>query len=159
MSGLANQRRLAAAILKCGENRVWIDPASTEDLSEAVTRSDVRHAIKIGVIQRLPEKGVSRVRARELAAERRRGRHQGVGSRKGNPTARLPSKDRWMERVRPQRALLKELRGSQQLAPKAYREFYRKVKGGMFRSRSHLLSNLKLANVLKEVPKTEAKHG
>lgn len=150
MSRLVNQRRMAAAILKCGEGRVWLDPASTEDLEEAVTRSDVRHAISIGVIARKPVKGVSRVRARLIAAERRRGRHKGPGSRQGNPTARLPTKDRWMERVRPQRRLLVELRAEKRIDPKYYREFYRKVKGGMFRSRTHLMANLKLANVVRE---------
>jgi len=35
---LRNQRRLAAEILKCGENRVWIDPEEVEEVEKAVTR-------------------------------------------------------------------------------------------------------------------------
>jgi ribosomal protein L19E len=31
-----------------------------------------------------------------------------------------------------------------------YREFYRRAKGGMFRSRAHLVVNLRLAGHLKE---------
>jgi large subunit ribosomal protein L19e len=150
MTNLVNQRRMAASILKCGEGRIWLDPTSIEDLQEAVTRTDIRHAISIGVIQKKPEKGVSRFKAKERADERRRGRHKGVGSHRGAPSARNPSKSRWIEKVRPQRALLSELRGQKKITPKSYREFYRKVKGGMFRSRAHLMTNLKLANALKE---------
>lgn len=150
MTDLRNQRRMAASLLKCGENRVWIDPASIEDLADQVTRQDIRRAIATGVIQRKPVKGVSRVRARRHQEELDRGRHRGVGSRKGPPTARLTSKERWIHRIRPQRELLAELRLTKKITPKVYREFYRKAKGGMFRSRSHLLMNLRLAGALKE---------
>src|SRR5208337_580387 len=112
MPDLSNQRRLAAALLKCGEGRVWIDPASQEELADAVTRSDVRSAIKAGVIRRLPVQGTSRGRARRHALEVARGRHAGPGSRRGTPSARIPRKERWMRRIRPQRALLRELRES-----------------------------------------------
>jgi large subunit ribosomal protein L19e len=150
MTKLNNQRRLAAQILKCGENRIWMDPTSTEELEDAVTRSDIKHAISLGAIRKHPEQGVSRGRAKVRAEERRRGHHKGEGSRRGSPNARSPGKDRWMQRVRPQRALLVELRTNKRIEPKNYREFYRKVKGGMFRSRAHLMANLKLANVVKE---------
>ena len=131
MTDLSNQRRLAATILKCGEGRVWIDPASQEELADAVTRADIRSAIKARVIRRMPVKGTSRARARRHAEE-------------------IARKERWMRRIRAQRKLLLELRTSQRITPKAYREFYRKAKGGMFRSRAHLLINLRLAGVLPE---------
>jgi large subunit ribosomal protein L19e len=150
MPDLSNQRRLAASLLKCGEGRVWIDPASQEELADAVTRSDVRSAIKAGVIRRLPERGTSRVRARRHALEVRRGRHQGPGSRRGTPEARVSRKGRWMRRIRAQRSLLRELRDSKRIPPAVYREYFRRAKGGMFRSRAHLLVNLRLAGHLKE---------
>lgn len=150
MTDLFNQRRMAAEILKCGVGRVWIDPQSIEDLADQVTRQDIRRAIATGVIQRRPIKGVSRVRARQHQEELQRGRHRGEGSRKGPPTARLTAKERWIHRIRPQRALLVELRDTKKITPKVYREFYRKAKGGMFRSRNHLLMNLRLAGALKE---------
>jgi large subunit ribosomal protein L19e len=150
MPDLANQRRLAALLLKCGENRVWIDPASQEELEDSVTRGDIRGAIKAGVIRRKPVQGVSRGRARRHAREVAKGRHAGAGSRKGTPSSRIPRKERWMRRIRAQRDLLRELRTSKKIPPKVYREFYRRAKGGMFRSRSHLLVNLRLAGHLKE---------
>jgi large subunit ribosomal protein L19e len=147
---LSNQRRLAAALLKCGEGRVFLDPASQEDLADAVTRADIRSAIKAGVIRRKPILGTSRARARRHAAEVAKGRHQGPGSRKGTPSSRLPRKGRWMRRIRAQRSLLRGLREEKKIPAAVYREFYRRAKGGMFRSRAHLLQNLKLAGHVKE---------
>jgi len=150
MPDLANQRRLAAALLDCGENRVWIDPASQEELEDSVTRADIRSAIKAGVIRRRRIRGTSRARARRRALELAKGRHAGPGSRRGTPSARVPAKERWMRKIRAQRELLRELRAAKRIPPKVYREFYRRAKGGMFRSRSHLLVNLRLAGHLKE---------
>jgi large subunit ribosomal protein L19e len=148
MPDLSNQRRMAAAILKCGEGRVWIDPASQEELADAVTRGDIRSAIKSGVIRAKPVRGTSRVRARRLMRERAKGRHAGPGSRRGSPYARVSKKERWMRRIRAQRSLLRELRAAEKIPARAYREFYRRAKGGMFRSRAHLLINLRLAGHL-----------
>jgi large subunit ribosomal protein L19e len=150
MPDLANQRRLASLLLRCGEGRVWIDPGSREELEDAVTRADIRSAIKSGVIRRKPVRGTSRGRARRYAAELARGRHAGPGSRRGSPASRLPRKERWMRRIRAQRDLLRELREAKKIPPAVYREFYRRAKGGMFRSRSHLLVNLRLAGHLPE---------
>jgi large subunit ribosomal protein L19e len=150
MPDLSNQRRMAASLLKCGEGRVWIDPASQEELADAVTRSDIRSAIKAGVIRRSAVQGTSRARARRHALEVEKGRHSGPGSRRGTPSARVPRKERWMRRIRAQRTLLQELRASKKIAPAVYREFYRRAKGGMFRSRAHLIVNLRLAGHLSE---------
>jgi len=51
MTDLRNQRRMAAAILKCGENRVWMDTDRTDEVAEAVTRSDIRELVKGGAIK------------------------------------------------------------------------------------------------------------
>lgn len=148
MPDLSNQRRLASLILKCGQGRIWIDPASQEELADAVTRADVRSAIKAGVIRRMHVKGTSRVRARLHAIEVQKGRHSGPGSRRGTPFARITKKQRWIKRIRAQRDTLAELRASKKITPAVYREFYRRAKGGMFRSRAHLVINLRLAGHL-----------
>ncbi len=38
MTDLKNQKRLAADILKCGENRVWIDPERGDEVKSSITR-------------------------------------------------------------------------------------------------------------------------
>jgi len=141
---------MAAALLKCGSGRVYIDPASQEELADAVTRADIRSAIKAGVIRRMAIAGTSRARARLHAAEVAKGRHSGPGSRRGTPFSRVPKKERWMRRIRAQRALLRELRDAKKIPAAVYREFYRRAKGGMFRSRAHLVVNLRLAGHLPE---------
>jgi len=148
MPDLSNQRRLASLLLKCGENRVWIDPARQDDIVDAVTRADIRTLIKSGGIRRKAIQGTSRVRARQHAAELAKGRHQGPGSRRGTPLARVPKKSRWMRRIRAQRALLAGLRDEKKITRSVYQRFYRQAKGGMFRSRAHLVLNLKLAGHL-----------
>ena len=45
---LKNQKRMAAEILDCGYNRVWIDPNRAEDVADAITRADIRTAIASG---------------------------------------------------------------------------------------------------------------
>jgi large subunit ribosomal protein L19e len=127
------QKKLAAKILKCGIDRVWIDPKN-EKVKRAITRKDIRRFIKEGVIKKLPKK---------KKAKKKRRKRKGVGSRKGSRGARERKKEAWLRRVRPQRRLLKELKDQKKISSNDYRKLYRLVKGGMFRSRAHLLSYLK----------------
>jgi large subunit ribosomal protein L19e len=64
MVTLSPQKRMASKMLKIGSSRVWMDPKSIEDISEAVTREDVRKLIKRNVIQKKTAKSNSRSRFR-----------------------------------------------------------------------------------------------
>ncbi len=132
------QRRLAAQILDCGVNRVWIDPNALEDVAAAATKDDIRELIEKGVIKRKPIQGVSRARINKRRAQRRKGRRRGHGRRKGKKTARLSRKRAWIIRVRALRKRLRELKQQNVIDRRTYRILYRKVKGGEFRSVSHL---------------------
>ncbi len=135
---LTNQRRIAATLLKCGESRVWFDETRLADIKEAITKADIRRLIKEDAIKRSPMQGISGFRSRQIAGQKKKGRQRGQGSRKGTKNARLPSKDMWVARVRVQRSFLKSLRQEKALEPGAYRELYRKSKGGFFRSKRHM---------------------
>lgn len=135
---LKTKKRLAAEILKCSKKRITFDPESLKDIKEAITKSDIRSLIKEGIIQRKNKQGVSRVRARKRALQKRKGRQKGHGSRKGKKTARLDRKLDWMHKVRAQRNLLRELRTKGKLSNQVYHELYMKIKGGFFRSRRHV---------------------
>ena len=50
MADLSNQRRMAAEVLKCGQNRVWMDPERLDDVEECITRADIRTAVASGII-------------------------------------------------------------------------------------------------------------
>jgi large subunit ribosomal protein L19e len=147
---LKNQRRMASELLKCGVNRVWIDPNRSEDVSDAITRADVRTLINSGTIVARQKKGVSRGRAEFEKAQKRKGRQSGHGSRRGKKGARKPSKERWMQAIRPIRRKLKELRDTGKIDPATYRIYYLKAKGGVFKNKTHLVSHLKSENILKE---------
>jgi large subunit ribosomal protein L19e len=147
---LKNQRRMASELLKCGVNRVWVDPNRSEDVSDAITRADVRVLINSGTIVARQKKGVSRGRAEFEKAQKRKGRQTGHGSRRGRKGARKPSKERWMQAIRPIRRKLKELRDTGKIDPSTYRIYYLKAKGGVFKNKSHLVSHLKSEDILKE---------
>ncbi|MCE5296410.1 MAG: 50S ribosomal protein L19e [Euryarchaeota archaeon] len=147
---LKNQKRMAADILGCGFSRVWIDPNRIDDVADAITRADIRKAIDSGSIRAKPEKGVSRGRARYKLAQRAKGRRRGQGSRKGAAGARTPTKKRWIQTIRPIRATLRELKEEGKISRSTYRLFYRKAKGGMFRSKRQLLLHLRTQGHLKE---------
>ena len=135
---LKSQRRLAAEILKTGENRVWIDPERVEDVSTAITREDVRRLIHEGAIEALSKKGTSRARARSLHEKKKRGSRKGHGSRKGAGGARTPKKQLWARRVKAIRSRLRELRDRRVISKNVYRNLYGMVKGGAFKNVSHL---------------------
>ncbi len=144
------QRRMAADILKCGYDRVWIDPNGLEEVAEAVTRSDIRSLIKDGFIGKKQKKGISRGRARHLAMQKKKGKRKGPGSRRGAKYARQPRKRRWIQTIRPIRRRLRELRDSGEIDATTYRRFYLYAKGGMFRSTAHMESHLEMEKAREE---------
>lgn len=135
---LKTQKRLAAQVLKCSEKRVIFDTSLLEDIKESITKADIRGLVNDGAIVKKQKKGVSRGRARKRAVQRRKGRQQGPGSRKGKRTARLPRKRAWINSIRSQRKLIKELKDKSIITKKDYRLIYMKCKGGFFRSRRHI---------------------
>lgn len=144
------QRRLAAELLKCGENRVWIDPERREDVGKSATRSVIRTMINAGAIRVRPERGTSRSRINYRMQQKKSGRRRGHGSHRGAQHARTPKKRRWIQRIRPIRAMLKELRDAGKISASVYRQFYLQAKGGVFKSKAHLETHLRLQGHLKE---------
>jgi len=131
---LKAQKRMAAEILKCGENRVYFDPYLIEDIRMAITREDVRNLIKEGVISKKYKQGISKHRKLIRHDRKKKGRARGLGKRKGKKYARSPKKKTWMAKIRPQRRELKKLRDRKMITPATYRILYKNAKGGMFNS-------------------------
>jgi large subunit ribosomal protein L19e len=136
------QKKIAAQILKVGKNRVWLDPKQTKDLDAAITKADVRRMILKGWVKALPEK------IHKPREKKKRGR--GRGSRKGAKYSIVGRKRRWILRVRPMREMLKEMREKQEIDNQTFKKLYLLVKGGMFRSRSHLRLYMEQNNLLKK---------
>jgi large subunit ribosomal protein L19e len=132
------QKRLAASMLKCSPKRVVFNPARLEDIKEAITKTDIRLLIGGGVIAERPSTGVSRARANKRKNQKKKGLRRGEGSRKGKFTARSPSKEAWMNKIRAQRMFLKYLRSSSLIKQEDFKQLYSKSKGGFFRSIKHI---------------------
>ena len=144
---ITNQKRLAARLLKCGVNRVWVNPDYVDQVASAVQTDDIREFIEEGWIRAKPIKGTSRVRARMRQDQKRKGRRKGQGKRAGSATARNPKKSRWMRSIRAQRRILKEYREDGTIPPAQYRRYYLKAKGGSYRSIAHMRSQMTLEGV------------
>lgn len=143
MASLSSQRRLAAQILKVGQNRVWIDPERIYDVETAITREEIRKLIHEGAIKRLPEKGVSRARARILHKKKKRGRQRGPGSRSGSSHAKISKKEAWMKKIRALRRRLHELKASRVITRNTYRKLYKMASSGRFESIAEMERHLK----------------
>lgn len=142
MSDLYNQRRMAASIIGCGLNRLWLDPEKSTEIKGAITRVDIRGLISEGVIKAHQKKGVSRGRAREKIAKRSYGHCKGPGRRRGAKGARNPSKTIWIHKIRAIRRTLRELREAETIDRHTYRRLYRRSAGGQFRSIAHLKAHI-----------------
>jgi large subunit ribosomal protein L19e len=132
------QKRLAAQVLKCSQHRVRFDSERHEDIKGAITKVDIRSLVKDKAIYALPERHPSRVRARKRQLQRSKGRRRGMGTRKGTRNARKSTKRVWVEKIRAQRALLKQLKDKKTITTAMYRNLNAKATGGFFRSLRHV---------------------
>lgn len=142
MTDLRNQRRMASELLKCGVNRVWMDQDRLDEIAKAVTKEDIRILINGKAVKTRAIQGISNNRKKYSKSQKNKGRRKGHGSRKGAKYARMPKKERWIKTIRPLRSYLRKLRDEKQISPSVYRKYYMKAKGGEFRSKHHLETQL-----------------
>lgn len=142
MVNLRLQKRLAAAVLKCGRRKIWLDPNEMNEVGMANTRTAVRKLIRDGFIIKKPQKIHSRFRARRRLLEKKKGRHLGHGSRKGTRNARCSSKMLWMKRQRAMRRLLVRYKLAQKIDRKMYHRYYLRAKGNAFKNKANLIERI-----------------
>lgn len=135
---LKSQRRLAAEILKVGEGRVWIDPERIDYVETAITREEIKKLIHEKVVKSLPEKSNSRARARVIAKKRKKGLRRGPGGKSGPARSKISKKQAWINRIRPIRKRLCELKETRTINQSTYRKLYDMSESGVFESNADL---------------------
>merc|ERR1712224_1136442 len=142
MAFLRLQKRLAAAVLKCGKGRVWIDPNEGSEVALANSRKNIRKLQRDGLIMKRQVHIHSRSRVKRMHEAKRKGRHSGFGKRKGAKNARMPAKIMWMRRQRVLRRLLKKYREAKKITKDIYHHFYIAAKGNQFKNKSVLVESI-----------------
>jgi len=153
---LKKQKELASRALGVSKKRIKFnvtDDSSKKSLKEIISREDVRALVDEKLITKMPKKGISRTRANKILEQKKKGRRQGQGSRKGTANARFNEKQKWMIKIRALRAELQRLKTQDRLDTKTFRELYQKAKGNFFRNKRHMKLYIEQNDLLKEEAK------
>jgi large subunit ribosomal protein L19e len=134
---IAKKRELAARVLNVGVNRVRFEPDRLEDITDSITRENIRSLVKSGAIWTVQPKGSSRGRAiKKRSVWKVHGK--GPGSKKGKKTARVGKKRVYVVKTRSMRYHLKVIKERKDISNDMYWYLYKRVNGGQVRSLAHL---------------------
>lgn len=128
---LAKKKRISAAALKVGINRVIFDKERLNEIKEAITKQDMRDLFKDGAIH------ISSVKGKHKKEKRGR-RREGSIKRK-----RKAGKRDYILKIRKLRAYLKMMKERQQITGERYRKLRNYAKSGIFKDLKHMISYLK----------------
>jgi large subunit ribosomal protein L19e len=138
MVNLRIQRRLASSMLGIGRKRVWMDPNEVNEIALANSRKAVMKLIKDSFIIKKKVQMHSRQRATLRKEEKRKGRHTGLGKRRGPAGTRMPVKVLWVRRQRTLRRLLIKYREAKKIDKHLYHELYLACKASQYKSKRNL---------------------
>lgn len=134
---LRAKKRLVSRVTGAGVHRIYFDPEHLEDISDAITRSDMRSLVTAGKIRIKPIVGTSRGRARRKRLQRSK-RGTKAGSKHGRSGARIGKKQVYVKKVRALRHLLKVAKDRAEITNPEFWELYKKVGGNTVRNKAHL---------------------
>lgn len=134
---LKAKKRLISRVTGVGVHRVRLDPDGLEDVSDAITRANIRSLITAGTITIKSFRGTSRGRAHHKKAQRNmRGTKQ--GSKQGRKGARTNRKRTYVAKVRSLRRLLKIAKERQDITNPEFWGLYKRIGGNTVRNKAHL---------------------
>ena len=141
MKTLSTQKRLAAEILNVGKDRVYFNPFRIEDISQAITRMDIKELIK--------ERGIMKKIMKKQKRKKKKNR-KGTGKIKMRVKKR---KEKYIAKIRKLRRYLLEIKEKGIISREEYRKLRRLAKSGHFKTRRHLKEYL--SNVMKRIIEDE----
>ena len=103
---LRSKKLLVSRICKVGVNRVHFDSDHLDDITDAITRENVRSLLTANTIKIKPIVGTSRGRSKVKKIQKKK-RGVGQGSKKGRKGARVGKKEVYVIKVRALRYRLK----------------------------------------------------
>ena len=136
---LRAKKRLVSRIVGVGVHRVKFDNDHLDDITDAITRVNIRSLITANTIKIKRIVGTSHGRA-TLKKIQRRKRGTKQGSKKGRKGARVGKKRVHITKVRALRWRLKVSKDRKEITNKEFWELYKMVGGNTIRNVAHLRS-------------------
>lgn len=136
---LRAKKRLVSRIVGVGVHRVKFDNDHLDDITDAITRVNIRSLLTANTIKIKRIVGTSHGRA-TLKKIQRRKRGTKQGSKKGRKGARVGKKRVHITKVRALRHRLKVSKDRKEITNKEFWELYKKVGGNTIRNVAHLRS-------------------
>ncbi len=134
---LRTKKRLVSRVTGVGVHRIRFDSDHLDDITDAITRDNIRSLITANTIQIKPLRGTSRGRAQSKKIQKRK-RGTTQGSKKGRKGAREGKKEVYVKKVRALRYLLKVAKDRKEITNKEFWTLYKKVGGNTVRNKAHL---------------------
>lgn len=141
MKTYALQRRLAAQLLKVGQNRVWLDPSRLKEIGDAITKLDITELIKDKAIKKLPVVGVKRRAGKKRQLRKRKRGRKAVGRKKKTVIRR---KRQYINKIRKLRVYLLSLKKQGMINKRQYRALRLAAKAGTVNTKQEIKSKLKI---------------
>lgn len=146
---LRAKKRLVARIVGVGVNRVRFNSDHLDDITDAITRDNIRSLITANTITIKPIVGTSRGRA-HLKKIQKSKRGIRPGSKKGRKGARVGKKRAYITKIRSLRYPLKVAKERKEITNKEFWNLYKMVGGNTVRNKAHLRSLIEEAKAARK---------
>ncbi len=134
---LKAKKRLVSRVTGVGIHRIKFDTDHLDDVTDAITRENIRSLITANTIKIKSIIGTSRGRAQTKRAQKnKRGTTQ--GSKQGRKGARVGKKEVYVATIRSLRRLLKIAKDRKDLTNPEFWILYKKIGGNTVRNKAHL---------------------